>query len=97
MTLYACLLKQSWHVVSHTSVAAAMCSRHDLAHLGFVQGVVAVALHYMKGTPTEGQELTGTIIKGKKGTPRELRFTAKGAGQYEASLPTTDMLLGIHQ
>ena len=74
-----------------------MCSRNDLAHLGFVQGVVAVTLHDLKGTPTEGQELKGTLIKGKKGAPRELRFNAKGAGQYEASLPTTDMLLGTHQ
>ncbi len=51
----------------------------------------------LKGNTAPALQLKGSLSKGKKGTPQELSFTAKGQGRYEAALPKTETSLGTHQ
>lgn len=51
----------------------------------------------LKGKPVSAAHLKGSLVKGRKGSARELEFSAKGAGHYEASVPKGEMATGTHQ
>ena len=59
--------------------------------------MLAVDIADLKGKPVSAAHLKGSLVKGRKGSARELEFSAKGAGHYEASVPKGEMATGTHQ